>query len=143
MSLSRAEISFQGRQFFLEMLPDEIFLPAGGQGIIAVQVRTDDQSAKAVVAPINHRETLLCLRAEREFLRLLQGDCNCPVGVVANIDNGKMKMRVQFFMGSAMDPREASIEGAPADPERLAAELLSRLGAPALAQGYGLPHGHE
>src|SRR5213076_2861433 len=46
MLLSRAEISFEGRRFFLEMLPDEIFLPAGGQGIIAVQVRTDDQSAK-------------------------------------------------------------------------------------------------
>ena len=143
MLLSRAEISFEGRRFFLEMLPDEIFLPAGGQGIIAVQVRTDDQSAKAVVAPINHRETLLCLRAEREFLRRLQGDCDCPVGVVANIDNGKMKMRVQLFMGSAMDPREAAIEGAPADPERLAAELLSRLGAPAFAQGYGPPHEHE
>src|SRR6266513_2980453 len=143
MSLSRAEISFEGRRFFLEILPDEIFLPAGGQGIIAVQVRTDDQSAKAVVAPINHRETLLCLRAEREFLRRLQGDCDCPVGVVANIDNGKMKMRVQLFMGSAMDPREAAIEGSPADPERLAAELLSRLGAPAFAQGYGPPHEHQ
>jgi len=143
MLLSRAEISFEGRRFFLEMLPDEIFLPAGGQGIIAVQVRTEDQSAKAVVAPINHRETLLCLRAEREFLRRLQGDCDCPVGVVANIDNGKMKMRVQLFMGSAMDPREAAIEGAPADPERLAAELLSRLGAPAFAQGYGPPHEHQ
>src|SRR5438876_5902652 len=111
MSLSRAEITFEGRRFFLEMLPDEIFLPAGGQGIIAVQVRTDDQSAKAVVAPINHRETLLCLRAEREFLRRLHGDCDCPVGVLANIDNGKMKMRVQLFMGSAMDPREAAIQG--------------------------------
>ena len=143
MSPSRAEISFEGRRFFLEILPDEIFLPAGGQGIIAVQVRTDDQSAKAVVAPINHHETLLCLRAEREFLRRLQGDCDCPVGVVANIDNGKMKMRVQLFMGSAMDPREAAIEGAPADPERLAAELLSRLGAPAFAQGHGPPHEHE
>src|SRR6266545_1658888 len=127
MSLSRAEISFEGRRFFLEMLPDEIFLPAGGQGIIAVQVRTDDQSANAVVAPINHCETLLCLRAEREFLRRLQGDCDCPVGVLANIDNGKMKMRVQLFMGESAAPRQAEAEGACDEGEKLADELLQRI----------------
>src|SRR5207249_4514365 len=93
LSRSRTETSFEGRQFFLEVLPCEIFLPAGGQGIIALQVRANDQSAKELVDVANDRETLLCLQAEREFLRRLQGDCNCPVGVLAKIDNGKMKMR--------------------------------------------------
>src|SRR5438309_5176596 len=61
LSRSRTEISFEGRQFFLEILLHEIFLPAGGQGIIALQVRTDDQSTKALVDLVNNRETLLCL----------------------------------------------------------------------------------
>ena len=137
MSPSRPEIDFEGRHFFVEILPVEIFLPAGGQGIIAVQVRADDQSTKAVVDLINDRGTLLCLQAEREFLHGLQGDCNCPVGVLANIEDGKMKMRAQVFLQGAVAPRQDDVEGAPDDRERLATELLNRLGAPASAQGYG------
>ena len=137
MSPSRPEIDFDGWHFFVEILPVEIFLPAGGQGIIAVQVRADDQSTKAVVDLINDRGTLLCLQAEREFLHGLQGDCNCPVGVLANIEDGKMKMRAQVFLQGAVAPRQDDVEGAPDDRERLATELLNRLGAPACAQGYG------
>ncbi len=131
LSLSpiRTEISFEGRRFVLEILPHEIFLPAGGQGIIALQVRADDQSTKTIINLVNDRETLLCLRAEREFLRGLQCDCNCPVGVLAKIDNGKMKMRAQLFVQGAVAPRQGEVEGAPDDRERLAAELLNRLRA--------------
>ena len=121
------EISFEGRQFFLEVLPCEIFLPAGGQGIIALQVRANDQSAKELVDVANDRETLLCLQAEREFLRRLQGDCNCPVGVLAKIDNGKMKMRAQVFLGESAAPRQAEAEGACDEGEKLADELLQRI----------------
>jgi hydroxymethylbilane synthase len=137
------EISFEGRRFFLDILSHEIFLPAGGQGIIAVQVRTDDQSTKAVVDLINHGETLLCLQAEREFLRGLQGDCNCPVGVIAKIENGKMKMRAQVFLQGAIAPRQGTVEGMPDDRNRIVADLLSLLGAPAVAQGHGFARKHE
>jgi hydroxymethylbilane synthase len=137
------EISFEGRQFFLDILSHEIFLPAGGQGIIAVQIRSDDQSTRAVVDLINHRETLLCLQAEREFLRGLQGDCNCPVGVIAKIENGKMKMRAQVFLQGAAAPRQNGVEGKADDGKRIAAELLNGLGTPAAAQGYGFARKHE
>jgi hydroxymethylbilane synthase len=143
MSPTRTEIYFEDAQFFLEILPREIFLPAGGQGIIAVQVRAHDQSTKAVVDAINDRGTLLCLEAEREFLRRLQGDCNCPVGVLANIEDGKMKMCAQVFLQGRVAPRQGEVEGASDDRDRLAAELLNRLGAPAAAQGYGLADEHE
>ena len=136
------EISFEGRRFFLDILSHEIFLPAGGQGIIAVQVRSDDQSTKAVVDLINHGETLLCLQAEREFLRGLQGDCNCPVGVIAKIENGKMKMRAQVFLQGAIAPRQGTVEGTPDDRKRIVSELLNGLGAPAF-QAYGFASKHE
>ncbi|HJW38102.1 MAG TPA: hydroxymethylbilane synthase [Candidatus Udaeobacter sp.] len=127
LSPSSTEISFEGRQFFLEILPCETFLPAGGQGIIALQVRIDDQSTKALLALVNDRETLLCLQAEREFLRGLQGDCNCPVGVLAKIDKGKMKMRAQVFLGESAAPRSAEVEGACDEGGKLAGELLRRI----------------
>jgi hydroxymethylbilane synthase len=124
---SHTEICFEGGQFFLEVLPREIFLPAGGQGIVAVQIRADDQSTKTLVDVVNDRETLLCLQAEREFLRGLQGDCNCPVGVLARIDKGKMKMRAQVFFGKSAAPREAEAEGACDKGGKLAGELLRRI----------------
>ncbi|MFZ0915284.1 MAG: hydroxymethylbilane synthase [Candidatus Udaeobacter sp.] len=140
---ARAEISFEGQRFFLEILPCEVFLPAGGQGIIVLQVRSDDQRTKKIVDPINDRGTLLCLQAEREFLRRLQGDCNCPVGVLANIEDGKMKMRAQVFLQDAVAPHQGEVEGEPDERERLAAELLDRLRAPASTESNGLAGEHE
>jgi hydroxymethylbilane synthase len=128
LSPAHDEIGFEGRQFFVEILPHEIFLPAGGQGIIALQVRANDQRMKAIVDLVNDRETLLCLQAEREFLRLLQGDCNCPVGVLATIEDSKMKLRAQLFTDQLAAPREAEVEGGYDEGERLAAKLLNRLG---------------
>ena len=118
------QLSFGDGQFFLEILPRETFLPAGGQGIIALQIRADDQSTKAMLDPINDRETLLCLEAERGFLRRLHADCNFPVGVLATISNGKMKVRAQVFEGKSPAPREAEVQGASGESETLAAELL-------------------
>lgn len=129
LSPDLGEISFNGSQFFVEILPREIFLPAGGQGIIAIQVRVNDQSTKAITDLVNDRETLLCLRAEREFLRLLQGDCNCPVGVLATINNETMKLRGQLFGGGSAAPQEAEVEGMSYDGELLASQLLNVLPA--------------
>jgi hydroxymethylbilane synthase len=126
-SLMRREIIFEARTFFAEILPPEIFLPAGGQGVIAIQIRADDENAREIVDVINDRETLLSLRAEREFLRLLDVDCNAPVGVLAKIDSGEMKVRAQFFRSGAVAPREGEVEGDPDECERLAAELWRKL----------------
>jgi hydroxymethylbilane synthase len=126
-SVTRTQSSFSGRQFFLETLPCEIFLPAGGQGIIALQIRADDQSTKAFLESVNDRETLLCLQAERQFLSRLHGDCNFPVGVHATISDGKMKLRAQVFEGESSTPREAEVSGACNEGDNLAAELLRKI----------------
>ena len=129
LSPAHDKITFESSQFFIGILPHEIFLPAGGQGIIALQVRADDQSMKAIADLVNNRETLLCLRAEREFLRLLQGDCDCPVGVLATIDNDMMKLRAQLFTDQSAAPRQGEVEGTHDEGERLAERLLLRLRA--------------
>ncbi len=129
LSPSAGEFRFEGRRFFPEILPREIFLPAGGQGIIALQVRAIDSVAKAVLSAVNDGETLLCLQAEREFLRGLKGDCNFPVGVLATIQNGAMKLRAQVFADDSATPRQAEAEGACDQAKELARELLRMIGA--------------
>jgi hydroxymethylbilane synthase len=143
LSPSDHEISFEERQLFIEILPVDIFLPAGGQGVIALQVRANDENTKVIVDLVNDHKTLLCLRAEREFLRLLHGDCNCPVGVLATIEGDKMKLKAQLFTDQSAAPQQAEVEGVHTERERLPVQLLNRLQAPASEKGYAFPRQHE
>jgi len=88
---------FEGALLVSTPLSIDQFVPAGGQGVIAIQTRAEDSGTHAVISAIDHRETHLCLLAEREFLRLLQADCNSPVGVHASITNEMMSMTAQLF----------------------------------------------
>jgi hydroxymethylbilane synthase len=116
------------RLFFAEALDTEFFLPAGGQGVIALQIRSDDSTIRELVELVNDTPTLLCLRAEREFLQLLQGDCGTPVGVLATVRTGVMTLRGQFFENGATAPRTACVEGAETAPELLARRLWEAIG---------------
>jgi hydroxymethylbilane synthase len=118
------EFEFEGQKVFAEILSPENFVSAGGQGIIALQTRTADWVTREIVSLIDDVETHLCLRAEREFLRLLQGDCDLPVGVHARFMKGEMALRVQLF-GDALAPKMASGRGN--DPEKLAGEVFRKL----------------
>ncbi len=104
-------------------LAAEDFLSAGGQGIIALEVRSEDVENRRLVKGVNDREALLCLEAEREFLRLLGGDCGSPVGVLATIAGSMMTMRAQVFEPPRVEPRTARVNGDAASPTNLAREL--------------------
>ena len=129
MNPSDARVEFEGSEFFTALLPREVFVPAGGQGVIAMQIRSGDEQLRDLVTAINHFETRLSLRAEREFLRLLDADCNQPVGVLAVIDGTIMKIRGQIFDLGATTPREGLVEGPSEDAEKLAAHLWERVRA--------------
>jgi len=120
-------VIFDGSEFPTMLLPQEIFLPAGGQGVIALQARSGDERVRALIDPLNHFDTRLCLRAEREFLRWLQGDCNQPVGVLAIVEGTLIKIRAQVFDLGAAAPREGAVEGPSEDAEKLAEELFRKI----------------
>lgn len=122
-----ALIKFEGNELWAGPLPHDTFVPAGGQGIIAVQIRSDSKELRDALDAINHSETKLALRAEREFLRRLQADCNQPIAVLATIDGASMTIRAQIFEPGATVPREALVGGASNDAEILAAELFARI----------------
>jgi len=124
---SDGQINFEGSEFFTALLPREIFLPAGGQGVIAMQIRSGDEPLRELVDAITDFDTRLALRAEREFLRLLDADCNQPVGVLAVIDGPTMKIRAQIFDLGATAPREGFVEGRSENAEKLAARLLEQI----------------
>ncbi len=121
---SEGELPFDDQAFRVSVLTVDDFLPAGGQGIVALQTRSDDEQTRGLVCELNHGPTLLCLRAEREFLRLLQGDCGTPVGVLATCDETMFRMHAHLFEEGRAEPRTANLERDAAKPEAAAAELL-------------------
>ena len=124
---TRQTIQFEGTKLFTELLPRDDFVPAGGQGVIALQARSEDEKTKRLVERVNHAETFLCLRAEREFLRLLHGDCDSPVGVLATIEASAMTLRAEVFEPESRMRRNGNVHGNSEQPERLAAELIKQI----------------
>jgi hydroxymethylbilane synthase len=59
------------------------WLPAAGQGAIAVQIRSDDRDTRRIVTALNDRDTEIQTRAERAFLAALEGGCQVPIGALA------------------------------------------------------------
>lgn len=129
LNAERPQVEFESHKFFTALLSPEIFVPAGGQGVVAMQIRSDNQQLREMLEPINDFDTRLSLRAEREFLRLLEADCNQPVGVLATIEGSTMKIRGQIFDLGATAPRQAFVEGPSEDAEKLAARLLEKIRA--------------
>lgn len=125
--LARVGLERLGLKAKMEHLSEEDFVPAGGQGVIALQIRRDDERLRQLARAISDQPTLLCLRAEREFLRLLEGDCDSPVGVHATMTNEKLRLQAQVFTEGTLAPQAGAVTGESAQPERLAAALMEKL----------------
>jgi hydroxymethylbilane synthase len=72
-----------------EYLDVPAWLPAAGQGAIAVQARTDDGRMCAALATLDDAQTRLATAAERSFLGALEGGCQVPIGALALAQNGR------------------------------------------------------
>ena len=125
--LARVGLERLGLKAKMENLSEEDFVPAGGQGVIALQIRRNDERMLRLARAISDQPTLLCLRAEREFLRLLEGDCDSPVGVHATMTNEKLRLQAQVFAEGTLTPQAGAVTGESAQPEKLAAALMEKL----------------
>jgi len=72
-------------------------IPSAGQGVIALQCRKSDNKIIKLLKDINHLQTEKCANAERDVLKVLDGDCETPVGVNAKIKNKKLTLVAELF----------------------------------------------
>ena len=79
-----------------EFTIDEL-IPCAGQGIIAIQCRQDDNEIRKLLENINDEESRIVATAEREVLKVLEGDCNTAVGVYAKINGEKVYIIAELF----------------------------------------------
>jgi hydroxymethylbilane synthase len=76
-----------------QIIPTEILLPAVGQGVMAVEIREADAEINTMLNAINDEATEACIRAERAFLRRLEGGCQVPIGAMAFLENERIFLR--------------------------------------------------
>ena len=101
-----------------ERLDPTVFLPACGQGALAVETRRDDKRLTDMAGALDHAPTRISVTAERAFLAGLGGGCQAPIGAYARIEAGKLAMTVMVASIDGkrivrhVDSCEASIEAA-------------------------------
>jgi hydroxymethylbilane synthase len=110
----------------------EDMLPAVAQGAIGIERRGDDNRAAEMLAAIHDGPTGQRLAAERSFLAALDGSCETPIGGLAELDGGTIRLRGEILKpdGSVVfnDDASAPIEDGAALGREMAAKLLDRAG---------------
>ncbi|HWE01763.1 MAG TPA: hydroxymethylbilane synthase [Tepidisphaeraceae bacterium] len=79
-------------QTMLPIEPHDI-LPAPGQGALALQCRRDDVRTRMILSALMDESAALCVAAERELVRLLKGDCLSPIAALAEMRDGRLRLR--------------------------------------------------
>lgn len=98
------------------------FLPAAGQGAIAIETRRDDERVNAIVAAIDDKDTEVAVAAERAFLALLDGSCRTPIAAHCAVDGDRIRFRGLIVSPDGTQAFEASREGVRADAASLGAD---------------------
>ncbi len=126
--LARAGLQRLGREDELgaELDPAR-FVPAPGQGTLALQARADDAHARRALGAIGDPVSLACLLAERTLARSLDASCDTPLGAHASVRDGVMRMRAWVGLpdGSAWIADELQRDAG--EPQALAEEVARRL----------------
>ncbi|HFD81226.1 MAG TPA: hydroxymethylbilane synthase [Gammaproteobacteria bacterium] len=124
-----------------ELLPPERFLPAIGQGAIGVEIRSDDQRVRSLVAELNDPQTATRVAAERALNEALEGGCQVPIAGYAEIEHGVILLRALVGRPDGSELVQGVISGRPQEAGELgrvlAEDLLSRGAREILAEVYG------
>jgi len=78
-------------------------IPCAGQGVIALQCRNDDEEIIELLECVNHTATHNCVKAERNVLKIIEGDCDTAIGVFANIDGNTINLEAELFSPDGKD----------------------------------------
>ena len=116
-----------------ETLPCDFCIPAVGQGALAIECRTDNKEVRSMLEFLNHPATKNCTDAERAFLGLVEGGCQVPIGVHADvIENNKMHITaiIASLDGSTLlrDEIEGDVTDAVALGQNLGRRMLANGG---------------
>lgn len=114
-----------------EIIPTTVCLPAVGQGALAIECRSDNKEVRDMLAFLNDLPTKQATDAERAFLGLIEGGCQVPIGVHAEVENNNVKIEAVIASLDGSKVLRNNITGSAVN----AADLGRKLGQQMLAEG--------
>jgi hydroxymethylbilane synthase len=121
--LERLEFGDRISQLFR---PDQM-LPAAAQGVVGIECRDDDEQLRAVLAQLNHRDSVRTTLAERAIARVLEASCQSPVATYARIDGDSLDVTALVAMPDGSASIRDSVSGPADEAEQLGEQLARRL----------------
>ncbi len=116
-------------------------LPAIGQGAVGIECRIEDERVNRFIAPLNHLETSIRVRAERAMNNRLEGGCQVPIGGYAELNEQGIFLRGLVGSVDGKEIISGNVSGLVDDADKLgielAEDLLSRGAGKILAEVYG------
>ena len=95
--LAKAGLERMGINRPMHTMDKKVFIPAPGQGTIAVECRSDDKKNIELLKKLDHADTRAAVDAEREIMRIMGAGCSAPVGINAEVDGDKIVIRAIAF----------------------------------------------
>jgi len=80
-----------------EIFSTDKIIPSAGQGVIALQCKNDDEYIKNILKKINDEKTFKSAQAERNVLKVLEGDCETAVGAISTINKQYITLEAELF----------------------------------------------
>jgi hydroxymethylbilane synthase len=114
-------------------LPIDGFVPAVGQGALALECRADDAATRRLLAPIEDQDSATAVAAERAFQAAIVGDCNTPLAAHATVAAARVTLRAMVADVDGRRRLEDSASAPAGDADGLGRRLAERL----LARGAG------
>ena len=108
-------------------IPIDVCTPAPGQGIVAIEIRTDDAGARDAVASANDRGAAVSLAAERTIVTALGGGCQLPLGAIAVHDRHGLTMHAVVATPDGRRAIRRNASGPMDDPSALGTRLAGEL----------------
>ncbi len=102
-------------------------LPANGQGAVGIECRSDDLVVQQLLAPLEHKETRICVLAERAMNRKLQGGCQVPIGAFAVLQQNELWLRGLVGQLDGSEILRSEIKGEATQAEQLGTQLAEQL----------------
>jgi hydroxymethylbilane synthase len=102
-------------------------LPACAQGAVGIEIRANDTRAAELIAPLNHRATLIAVSAERAFLAGLDGSCRTPIAGLARLSGDRLHFSGEILTPDGRHHHATSRDGTIADAANLGADAAAEL----------------
>jgi hydroxymethylbilane synthase len=110
-----------------EYIPEDMSLPAIGQGALGIEIRADDPDTREAVSFLNDRDTAFAVRAERGFLKRLEGGCQVPIASYGRTQGDGIFLRGMVGRPDGSEIIRGSAKGSTSDPEALGVGLAEQL----------------